>query len=53
MTEEKVHELEKRIERLEKIVEVLSKGLDISIHTTGLDAKQRTLFPPKQKRLFE
>tara|TARA_A200000159_G_C7160015_1_gene270893 strand:+ start:35 stop:196 length:162 start_codon:yes stop_codon:yes gene_type:complete len=53
MTEDKIRELEQRIERLENMVETLSKGLSISVNTQGLDAKQRTLFPPKQKRLFE
>jgi hypothetical protein len=53
MTEDRIRELENRIERLEKVVETLSKGLSISINTQGLDAKQKTLFPPKQRRLFE
>tara|TARA_B100000886_G_scaffold321154_1_gene263159 strand:+ start:967 stop:1125 length:159 start_codon:yes stop_codon:yes gene_type:complete len=52
MNEYRIKQLEDRIERLEKVVETLTKGMHISVNTP-LDAKQQTLIPPKQKRLFD
>ena len=52
MSDFRLKELEDRIERLEKVVEALSKGMHISVNVP-LDAKQQTLIPPKQKRLFD